>query len=100
VEAARALAQRTLADPGDDRTRLSRMFRRCTSSAPQDSELAAMTRALTEFKDRYRSAPSDAEALVKIGDSPVPAGLDKPELAAWTMIASSLLNLYQSTTQE
>jgi hypothetical protein len=30
----------------------------------------------------------------------VPAGLDKPELAAWTMIASSLLNLYQSTTQE
>jgi hypothetical protein len=33
------------------------------------------------------------------GEARAPSGIDKPELAAWTMIASSVLNLYQTTTQ-
>src|SRR6185436_16059994 len=50
VEAARALAARTLAEPGaDDRARLARLFERCAVRAPEEPELAALTAALADF---------------------------------------------------
>src|SRR5438270_13751538 len=38
VEAARALAQRTLLAPGDDVARIAVMFRRCTARQPTEGE--------------------------------------------------------------
>jgi hypothetical protein len=100
VEAARVLAQRTLAEPGDDAARLTRLFRRCAARTPNDMELAALTRALAAFRERYAAAPDDAKALIKTGMAPASESLDPAELAAWTMIASATLNLYETTTQE
>jgi hypothetical protein len=93
VEAARVLAQRTLAEPGDDGARLARMHERCTSRAPDERELALLTTKLNEFRRRYEAAPTDAEKLVKVGMAPVTRDLPLPELAAWTLIASVLLDL-------
>jgi hypothetical protein len=76
------------------------MFRRCAARAPQGPELSALTRALTEFRERFRDTPADAEGLLKKGQTPVAEGTDRPELAAWTMIASAILDLYETTTQE
>ncbi len=94
VEAARALAQRTLADVGaTDEARLATMFRRCTSRAPAPDELAALRDALSAFRERYSSDAEAAAKLVEIGESMTPAELDARELAAWTMVANALLNL-------
>jgi hypothetical protein len=98
VEAARVLAQRTLTEStaqGDrvERNRLVSMFRRCTGRTPDETDLTLLERALAQFRERYRSAPADAARLVATGAAPMAKDVDAAELAAWTMIASSLLNL-------
>lgn len=93
VEAARVLATRTLDEGGDDRARLARMFRRCAVRAPQAEELDKLEAALARFRQRYAAAPGDAQALVEVGEAPVAANHAAVELAAWTMVASSLLNI-------
>ncbi len=94
VEAARVLAQRTLAETSaDESAKLTTMFRRCTSRAPAPDELAALREALTAFRERYSSDAQAAAKLVEIGESMTPTELDARELAAWTMVANALLNL-------
>lgn len=94
VEAARLLAQRTLAETSaDENAKLTTMFRRCTSRAPAPDELAALREALTAFRERYSSDAQAAAKLVEIGESMTPTELDARELAAWTMVANALLNL-------
>ncbi len=93
VEAARALASRTLAEPGDDARRLARMYERCTSRSPTESQRKALESALAHFRDRFADNPDDAVQILSVGESPEPREEDAPEHAAWTMIANSLLNL-------
>jgi len=93
VEAARALATRTLGEASGDDERIVRAFRRVTAQQPDADELALLRAALADFRVRYQGAPEDAKALVEVGESPAPMGVDPAELAAWTVLCSSLLNL-------
>ena len=47
----------------------------------------------------YRRRADKAEALLKVGESPREAKLDPSELAAWTIFASTLLNLDEALTK-
>ncbi len=98
VEAARVLAARTLAEPGDDAAHLTRMHRRLTGRAPDARELAGLTDALAKFRARYRESPADADALLKVGMAKTTV-TDAPELAAWTLIASTLFDLDSAVTR-
>jgi hypothetical protein len=100
VEAARVLAERTLGSPGGDRDRLTLLFRRCTGRHPEPDDLTSLQTALDASRSRYAATPDDASTLLGVGDSPLPADCNKPELAAWTMIASAVMSLYQTTTQQ
>jgi hypothetical protein len=107
VEAARDLAKRTLGDANltDDTAKLKSIFIRVTSRAPDASDLATLTTALSSFRDRYSADPQAAAALVAVSQAPAPIEAaaekqSKPELAAWTMIAASVLNLHESLTQD
>jgi hypothetical protein len=94
VEAARALAARVLAEPtADESARLGRLFTRSAARAPEPEELALLTAALADFRARYRAAPEEAARLLEVGESDPPPGLDPVELASWTLLASSVLNL-------
>jgi uncharacterized protein DUF1553/uncharacterized protein DUF1549/cytochrome c len=96
VEAARVLAQRTLAEGGDEASRLRRLFQRCTGRGPDADELAALTGTLAGFRERYSQAPDDALHLLEVGQAPGPQaaeGTAPSELAAWTLIANAVLNL-------
>jgi hypothetical protein len=100
VEAARVLAQRTLGEPGTDAQRIARMFVRCTGHAPDSGELDLLARSLEGFRTRFSASPGDAAALLKVGEAPIAPGIDPAELAAWTMIANSMLNLSATITQD
>jgi hypothetical protein len=100
VEAARALAQRTLDEDGDEVARLVRMFRRCTGRTPDAEERAALRAALREFRARYASSPEDARGLLAVGETPRPEDIPPAELAAWTVVASSVLSLHETITQD
>ncbi len=49
---------------------------------------------------RYYSDPKSAAALLKQGDSTSDASLNTAELAAYTGVASVLLNLDETVTKE
>jgi hypothetical protein len=99
-EAARVLAQRTIAEEKDDTARVVSIFRRLVARAPDDRELAALTKALAGFRERYQYAPWDAAGVTAAGDAPRPENVSPGELAAWTMLGSAVMNLYEATTQE
>ena len=93
VEAARVLAQRALAEESDDRARLAALFTRTTGRKAAVEALAPLERGLEHFRARYAADEAAAQKLVALGTAPRPEKLDACELAAWTMVASTLLNL-------
>jgi hypothetical protein len=99
VEAARALAARTLDEAVEERVRLERMFRRCTGRAPDEEEHARLAEALAGWRARFAAEPADARALIEVGESPVPMDADPVELAAWSLLANALLNLDATITR-
>jgi hypothetical protein len=95
VEAARALAQRTLHSEKatDDAARLVELFRRCTARVPRPSERERLLARLATLRTVYAEDPSAAGKLITIGESAPEASVPPQELAAWTAIASLVLNL-------
>jgi len=100
VEAARVLAASVLEESSDDEERIAALVQRCTAVPPTPQASKAMLAALADFRQRYANAPGDAAALISHGETPLPSAVDKPELAAWTMLSSAVMNLYRTTTQE
>ena len=48
----------------------------------------------------YKARPGEAAKLIAIGESVPAAGIDRTELAAWTMVASAIMNLDEAITKE
>lgn len=94
VEAARAFATRLLRGEAERvDARLARAFRAATSRRPDAGELDVLREALAGLRRRFEADPAAAEALVAVGESAVPLDLPAPQLAAWTAVASLVLNL-------
>ena len=55
--------------------------------------MSGATASLADLRKFYGSKPTDAEALLKVGESKTDSTLPKPELAAWTMLCNELMNL-------
>jgi len=98
VEAARALAERTLMGTGTQPEKLALMFRRCTGRSPDAGELERLSSAVERFHERYDKARGEAYELVRTGVSPLAEGIDVAELAAWTLVANAVLNLDATLT--
>ncbi|MCA9259077.1 MAG: DUF1553 domain-containing protein, partial [Planctomycetales bacterium] len=99
VEASRAFAQRVLTEPGSDKDRLRRAVTECLSREPSDAELRVLTHALERERTRYVADLQAAESLLRVGEAPRNTDLAAPEHAAWTQIASLLLNLSETVTR-
>ncbi|MBI1790928.1 MAG: DUF1553 domain-containing protein [Acidobacteria bacterium] len=93
VEAARHLAQRAvLADAGFDR-RLDFMTLRALARPFQSAEREIARRALQDLAAHYATHPEEARKLLAVGESKPDEAVPAPEFAAWTLMASNLLNL-------
>ena len=94
VEAARNLAERTLRDGGAQAAaRIDYMAERLIARPLSAAEKQIVASGLKDFLAHYQASPKDAEALVAVGESKADATLDKPTLAAYTMVANQLMNL-------
>jgi hypothetical protein len=101
VECARAFAARMLHAGGDgDVARLAFGFRCCTAHAPDAGDLDVLTALLQRQRARYASDPAAAAALLAVGESPLSGDIAAPELAAFTVVASVLLNLDATLTRD
>ena len=100
VEAARKLAERVIRHGGDSlQSRLDMVFRLTTGRQPDDREQTMLQRALQDLHADFRQNRPAAGQLMRVGESPYDRTLDIAELAAWTTIASSLLQLDETITR-
>lgn len=93
VEAARGLAARVIAAAPDPAGRVRLVWRTVLSRVPEPAEEKAVLVFFERMRARYAADPASAGKLVRTGESPVPAGIPEPELAAYTMVANLVLNL-------
>ena len=102
VEAARALAQRTLLDSSlkEDRSRLRTLFRRCAARYPEEAELSVLMRRLNSLRSEYNKDGNSAKKLISVGETKANDKLSPMELAAWTGIGLLVLNLDEALTKE
>ncbi len=99
VEASRVLGERLLAGSKDDVQRVEAAFRLVLSRSPRQQEVVVIQRLLDEQRAHFSAAPEAAEKLLRVGERPVAVGLVPSELAAWTVVASTLLNLDETITK-
>ncbi|MBI2481277.1 MAG: DUF1553 domain-containing protein, partial [Planctomycetia bacterium] len=100
VESSRKLAERALVEGGStDEQRLAFVFRLATGRPPSDAELSVMHAVLREQTELYQDKSEQAKQLLTNGDQSWNSELDACELAAWTMIASMVLNLDETVTK-
>jgi hypothetical protein len=104
VEAARALAIRTLKEGGStDAQRLTYAFRRVLSRRPAAEEEGELMGFLN--KQRARFLAGELNPLNLVADDPdkpfpLPAGARIEDVAAWTALSRVLLNLDETITKE
>jgi len=93
VEASRRLAEHAMAAASDPSQRIDYLTDRLLSRrfTADERELALDT--LEAALAAYRADAGQAQALITVGESKADPGLDVPELAAWTLVSSQLLNL-------
>jgi len=101
LEAARKLAERILREGGTtEPDRLRRGFALALLRPPSARETTVLLSSLHHYRDRYQTDPAAAAKLLAYGESKTAGELAKPELAAWTMLASMILNLDETVTKE
>ncbi len=100
VEASRKFAERILREGGASlESRLTFAFRTVLSRAPREQELAILRQILEKQNARFAASPEATAKLLSAGESPRDESLDQAELAAWTIVASTLLNLDETLTK-
>ena len=94
VEASRHLAQRAMREAGYDfDQRLDYMTTRLLARAFTAPERAVARRTWDRFVELYGADAGGARDLLAVGESAQDAALPMTESAAWTMLASQLMNL-------
>jgi hypothetical protein len=101
VEAARAMGQRILREAGKDaRSRIVYAFRLALARNPSGLEAKVLRDLLSRQLINYRKDRKAASELLRVGESVVDDKIDQSELAAWTIVASAILNLDEMITKE
>ncbi|MBI3467820.1 MAG: DUF1553 domain-containing protein [Planctomycetes bacterium] len=100
VEAARVLAERIIRQGGPTLDeRLDYAYRQALSRKPDPHERDLLRGALESNRKPYEQNPDAARALISTGIAPVPEDLDPVEVAAWTAVARTILNLHEAVTR-
>jgi hypothetical protein len=101
VEASRLLAQRMMQEGGStSEARIAYGFRLITARSPKPEESQVLVDTLNRFKHYYQADPQAALELLSEGKHPHNQQLDSTELAAYSSIASLILNLDEVITKQ
>ncbi len=100
VEASRVLAQRMMTEGGAAPSdRISFAFRLATAHQPTPEKSRILLAGFHYYSDLYQTDPKTATKLVTEGEYPAPKNADVMELAAYTMVASMILNMDETVTK-
>lgn len=100
VESARKFAERLLKESGPTpEERLTKSFRMALSRVPTADEQRILFVLYQGALDRFRRDGAAAEKLLAVGDASRDMQFDAAELAAWTTLASIILNLDEAISK-
>ena len=60
---------------------------------------SVLEQSLAQMEKHYAADPEAARELIGVGEKKSDASIPAPELAAWTMVASEMLNLDETVTK-
>ncbi|CCH56762.1 protein of unknown function DUF1549 [Fibrisoma limi BUZ 3] len=93
VEAARVLAQRGLAQGQTGDVFINNAFKAVVSRSARPAEIDLMKQLYAEELSDFRRNPKRAKELLSVGEYPMDKKLNPEELAAWTVVASTIMNV-------
>jgi len=100
VEASRAFAQRILTEGGKGANeRLAFAFRSATSRKPGSDEIKVLKEVLDRQLAEFNKDKEAAGKLLGVGSFKANESVNSTELAAWTTVASMVLNLDETVTK-
>jgi hypothetical protein len=101
LEAARKMAERMMREGGDTpASRIAYGFELATARKPRESESEILLGSLAFSRDQFQSDPAAAATYLSQGAALRDEKLDARELAAYSVVASLILNLDAAVTKE
>ncbi|MGI8603887.1 MAG: DUF1553 domain-containing protein [Verrucomicrobiales bacterium] len=100
VEAARFFALRLIREGGADAAnRIDYAYGLALSRHATPREIDLLGRLAEDQRQAFTSDPEKAKKFLVVGETKIDASLDPAELAAWTLVASTVLNLDEVLTR-
>jgi hypothetical protein len=99
VEAARVLASELVGSIEAPDLRIRRAAVSILAREPSDREMKVLDDLYATERRRFQQNPEEADALLSVGAYPPPDGLDRPDVAATTMVVRAILNLSETITK-
>lgn len=100
IESARNLAQQALQHGGDsDTERIQFAFQTVLTRRPTEHEQQILLESLKSYQKRYIEHPEEATALITVGASMAHQEINREDLAAFTIVASTIFNLDEAITK-
>jgi hypothetical protein len=99
VEASRKLAERMMTEAATVEDRITFAFRLATARRPGEKEIAVLRNVFEKQLAVYQNDSKAALKLLSLGESERNQRLQPAELAAWTIVASTILNLDEAITK-
>lgn len=93
IEASQALGRKMEAVEGDLATKIEFGFRKCLIRPPSERETQTLLDLFLDAQSRYQSDPEKALLMATDPIGELPEGSNAAELAAWTIVGNTLLNL-------
>ncbi|RMG37075.1 MAG: DUF1553 domain-containing protein [Planctomycetota bacterium] len=93
-EAARAFAERVIREAGPDpERRIERMFRLALGRRPDVETLRDLLDLQQDLQAAYAANPGAARSTIAVGETPPDPNIPPVELASWTLVANTVLNM-------
>jgi hypothetical protein len=99
-EASRVLALNALSAGPDDQARLHWLSSQILSRLPKPMEYPLLQKTLTAARSHYAAHPDDAMKVLNCGQAAQGPVEKQPEVAAYAVVSSLLLNLDEAITHE
>jgi hypothetical protein len=101
IESARALATRVIKQAGRSPARRAGLvFELATARPASKKDVADLVQLAAAQAEYFRKVPAEAAALLENGESGFDKAVPTAELAAWTVVASAILNLDETISKE
>ncbi len=101
VEASRFLAQRMIQEGGETtKSQITHGFKLLLAREPSSHELEILNAAVERARIDFEKDADAASHLISVGEAKNSQSIDPTELATFTLLASTLLNLDETITKE